>query len=160
MRKLTGALIGVIVAFVGASIAAHELIDQDALRQRVAEALKKETGLSMAVKGSSIQILPWPSFEARNLVLQRPGQKPVFEAKTLHAGLSVLALLHREVRFQDFVVDGATLLLERDRDGNANWSFSRNAHPEMAAKMPRCRFGSISGSACRLIGTCHLMLCT
>lgn len=41
MRKLTGALIRVIVAFVGVSIAAHELIDQDALRQRVAEALKK-----------------------------------------------------------------------------------------------------------------------
>ena len=130
MRKLTGALIGVIVAFVGASIAAHELIDQNVLRQRVAEALKKETGLSMAVEGSSIQVLPWPSFEARNLVLQRPGQKPVFEAKTLHAGLSVLALLHREVRFQDFVVDGATLLLERGRDSNANWSFSRDARPD------------------------------
>ncbi|KXV21243.1 AsmA family protein [Gluconobacter japonicus] len=125
MRKLTGALIGVIVAFVGASIAAHELIDQDVLRQRVADALKKETGLSMAVEGSSIQILPWPSFEARNLVLQRPGQKPVFQARTVHAGLSVLALLHREVRFQDFVVDGATLSLERDRDGRANWSLNR-----------------------------------
>ncbi|MBS1068545.1 AsmA family protein [Gluconobacter cerinus] len=125
MRKLTGALIGVIVAFVGVSIAAHELIDQDALRQRVAEALKKETGLSMVVKSSTIQILPWPSFEARNLVLQRPGQTPVFQARTVHAGLSVLALLHREVRFQDFVVDGATLSLERDADGNANWTFSQ-----------------------------------
>ncbi|QDH17272.1 AsmA family protein [Swingsia samuiensis] len=136
MRKLTGALIGVIVTVVGASVAAHELINQDELRQRITEAVKKETGLSMTMESSSVQILPWPSFEAHNIVLQRAGQKVLLKAGTMHAGLSILSLLHREVRFQDFTVDKADLSLVRQADGEANWDVQPEQNRSASLKAP------------------------
>ncbi|GBR70108.1 AsmA family protein [Gluconobacter kanchanaburiensis] len=122
MKKLAGALIAIIVVLVGASVATHFLIDQEALRERVALALKRQTGLTMQVRHSSVQLLPWPAFEASDVVLTRDGQTPVLKAHTIHAGIAVFALLHREVRFQDFVVERATLSLVRGMDGQANWS--------------------------------------
>ncbi len=133
MKKLTGALIAVIIALVGVSVATHLLIDQDALRERVAVALKHQTGLSMQVRHSSVQLLPWPAFEASDVVLTRDGQTPVLKAHTVHAGIAVFALLHREVRFQDFVVEGATVNLVRGLDGQANWSLTPDREDENAS---------------------------
>ncbi|MFT8521468.1 AsmA family protein [Gluconobacter oxydans] len=133
MKKLTGVLIAVIVAIVGVSVATHVLIDQDALRERVAVALKHQTGLTMQVRHSSVQLLPWPAFEASDVVLTRDGQTPVLKAHTIHAGIAVFALLHREVRFQDFVVEGATVNLVRGLDGQANWSLTPDRENEDAS---------------------------
>ncbi|KXU99802.1 hypothetical protein AD929_13655 [Gluconobacter potus] len=133
MKKLTGVLIAVIVAIVGVSVATHVLIDQDALRERVAVALKHQTGLTMQVRHSSVQLLPWPAFEASDVVLTRDGQTPVLKAHTIHAGIAVFALLHREVRFQDFVVEGATVSLVRGLDGQANWSLTPDRENEDAS---------------------------
>ncbi|MBS1102777.1 AsmA family protein [Gluconobacter sp. Dm-62] len=135
MKKLTGALIAAIVALVGVSVATHFLIDQDALRERVAVALKHQTGLSMQVRHSSVQLLPWPAFEASDVVLTRDGQMPVLKAHTVHAGIAVFALLHREVRFQDFVIEGATVNLVRGLDGQANWSLTPD-HEDENASLP------------------------
>ncbi|GBR44905.1 AsmA family protein [Gluconobacter roseus] len=141
MKKLTGVLIAVIVAIVGVSVATHVLIDQDALRERVAVALKHQTGLTMQVRHSSVQLLPWPAFEASDVVLTRDGQTPVLKAHTIHAGIAVFALLHREVRFQDFVVEGATVNLVRGLDGQANWSLTPDRENEDASLPVRGRSG-------------------
>ncbi|MFT8808584.1 AsmA family protein [Gluconobacter sp.] len=141
MKKLTGALIAVIVALVGVSVATHFLIDQDALRERVAVALKHQTGLSMQVRHSSVQLLPWPAFEASDVVLTRDGQTPVLKAHTIHAGIAVFALLHREVRFQDFVIEKATLNLVRGLDGQANWSLTPDREGEDASLPVRGQSG-------------------
>ncbi|GBR53639.1 AsmA family protein [Gluconobacter sphaericus] len=133
MKKLTGGLIAVIVAFVGVSVATHVLIDQDALRERVAVALRHQTGLTMRVRHSSVQFLPWPAFEASDVVLTRDGQSPLLKAHTVHAGIAVFALLHREVRFQDFVLEGATVNLVRGLDGQANWSLTPDRENEDAS---------------------------
>lgn len=133
MKKLTGVLIAAIVALVGVSVATHFLIDQDALRERVAVAMKHQTGLTMQVRHSSVQLLPWPAFEASDVVLTRDGQTPVLKAHTVHAGIGVFALLHREVRFQDFMVEGATVNLVRGLDGHANWSLTPDREDENAS---------------------------
>ncbi|MBF0875921.1 AsmA family protein [Gluconobacter cerevisiae] len=141
MKKLTGGLIAVIVAFVGVSVATHVLIDQDALRERVAVALRHQTGLSMQVRHSSVQLLPWPAFEASDVVLTRDGQTPVLKAHTIHAGIAVFALLHREVRFQDVVIEKATVNLVRGLDGQANWSLKPDREDEDASLPVKTRSG-------------------
>ena len=141
MKKLTGGLIAVIVAFVGVSVATHVLIDQDALRERVAVALRHQTGLSMQVRHSSVQLLPWPAFEASDVVLTRDGQAPVLKAHTIHAGIAVVALLHREVRFQDVVIEKATVNLVRGLDGQANWSLAPDREEEDASLPVKTRSG-------------------
>lgn len=141
MKKLTGGLIAVIVAFVGVSVATHVLIDQDALRERVAVALRHQTGLSMQVRHSSVQLLPWPAFEASDVVLTRDGQTPVLKAHTIHAGIAIFALLHREVRFQDVVIEKATVNLVRGSDGQANWSLTPDREDEDASLPVKTRSG-------------------
>ncbi|MBS1087606.1 AsmA family protein [Gluconobacter wancherniae] len=124
MKKIAGALIVLLVVMVGASVAAHMLIDQAALRRNVVAALHHQTGLTLQMERSTIQLLPWPSFEAGNVVMVNDGQKPLLTARSVHAGISMFALLHREVRLQDFVVDGARLSLLRNADGQYNWSLT------------------------------------
>ncbi|MEN3166798.1 AsmA family protein [Gluconobacter sp. OJB] len=141
MKKLTGGLIAVIVAFVGVSVATHVLIDQDALRERVAVALRHQTGLSMQVRHSSVQLLPWPAFEASDVVLTRDGQTPLLKAHTIHAGIAIFALLHREVRFQDVVIEKATVNLVRGLDGQANWSLTPDREDEDASLPVKTRSG-------------------
>ncbi|MQR98572.1 AsmA family protein [Gluconobacter aidae] len=141
MKKLTGVLIAVIVAIVGVSVATHVLIDQDALRERVAVALKHQTGLTMQAGHSSVQLLPWPAFEATDVVLTRDGQAPLLKAHTIHAGIAVFALLHREVRFQDVVIEKATVSLVRGLDGQANWSLTPDRENEDASLPVRGRSG-------------------
>ncbi|GBR53177.1 lipopolysaccharide biogenesis periplasmic protein AsmA [Neokomagataea thailandica NBRC 106555] len=136
MKKLVVAVIMFFVLVVGASVAVNVLVDQDALRARVAIALKQETGLDLKVEQSAIQFLPWPSIVARNVVLSRPGDEPFFKAGSLHAGLSVLALLQREVRFQDFVVDGAQISLHRAADGQLDWMVHAPRGQEEEAPLP------------------------
>ncbi|MBR0559353.1 AsmA family protein [Neokomagataea anthophila] len=136
MRKLVAAVIVFVVLLVGVSIAANVLVDQKALRARVAIALKQETGLDLKVEQSAVQFLPWPSIVAQNVVLSRAGDVPVFQAQSLHAGLSVLALLQREIRFQDFVADGARIFVHRRADGRMDWMTHALNSQEEEAPLP------------------------
>ncbi|EHH69051.1 AsmA family protein [Gluconobacter morbifer] len=136
MKKLAGALIVVIVAVVGATVATHVLIDQDAMRARISEALRHQTGLSMQARQSSIQLLPWPSFEATGVVLGRSGEPALLKAGAIHAGVSLLPLLHREVRFQDFTIDDAAVSLDRDAQGRASWSITPDRADESGYAAP------------------------
>nr|WP_294916294.1 AsmA family protein [uncultured Neokomagataea sp.] len=136
MRKLVAAVIVFVVLLVGVSIAANILVDQKALRARVAIALKQETGLDLKVEQSAVQFLPWPSIVAQNVVLSRAGDVPVFQAQSLHAGLSVLALLQREIRFQDFVADGARIFVHRRADGRMDWMTHALNSQEEEAPLP------------------------
>ncbi|GBR49341.1 AsmA family protein [Neokomagataea thailandica] len=136
MRKLVAAVIVFVVLLVSVSIAANVLVDQKALRARVAIALKQETGLDLKVEQSAVQFLPWPSIVAQNVVLSRAGDVPVFQAQSLHAGLSVLALLQREIRFQDFVADGARIFVHRRADGRMDWMAHALNSQEEEAPLP------------------------
>lgn len=136
MKKLVAAVILFFVVIVGVSIAANVLVDQKALRARVAVALKQETGLDLKVEQSAVQFLPWPSIVAQNVVVSRAGETPVFQAQSLHAGLSVVALLQREIRFQDFVADGARIFVHRRADGRMDWMAHALNGQEEEAPLP------------------------
>lgn len=113
MKKLAAILIGLVVVVTGVSLAPQFLIDQNRLRQRVTEAFQQQTGLELKMGETSFQLLPWPSFQATNVVLTRPGCTPFVAARSVHADLSLLAILNREISFQEFTVRGAGIMLHR-----------------------------------------------
>ncbi|WP_182040169.1 AsmA family protein [Bombella mellum] len=113
MKKLAVSLIGLVVVLTGISLAPQFLIDQDHLRQRVMVAFQRQTGLELKMGETSFQLLPWPSFQATNVVLTRPGCTPFVAARSVHADMSLLAVLNREISFQEFMVKGAGIMLHR-----------------------------------------------
>lgn len=120
MKKLAAILIGLIVLGTGISLAPQLLLDRHKLRDRVASAFLKKTGLQLSMKETSIQLLPWPSFQAVNVVLTRPGCAPFVAARSVHVDISLLALLQREISFQDFTVEGAGIALHRASEGQCS----------------------------------------
>ncbi|MCX8666033.1 AsmA family protein [Acetobacteraceae bacterium B3987] len=113
MKKLAAILIGLIVVLTGISLAPQFLIDQNRLRQSVTEVFQRQTGLELKMGETSFQLLPWPSFQATNVVLTRPGCTPFVAARSVHADMSLLAILNREISFQEFTVKGAGIMLHR-----------------------------------------------
>ncbi|MCX5617227.1 AsmA family protein [Bombella sp. TMW 2.2543] len=113
MKKLAVILIGLVVVLTGISLAPQFLIDQDHLRQRIMVAFQRQTGLELKMGETSFQLLPWPSFQATNVVLTRPGCTPFVAARSVHADMSLLAVLNREISFQEFTVKGAGIMLHR-----------------------------------------------
>ncbi|MBA5725372.1 AsmA family protein [Bombella favorum] len=113
MKKLAAILIGLIVVLTGISLAPQFLIDQNRLRQSVKEVFQRQTGLELKMGETSFQLLPWPSFQATNVVLTRPGCTPFVAARSVHADMSLLAILNREISFQQFTVKGAGIMLHR-----------------------------------------------
>lgn len=124
MRVLIATLTAFIVIVAGGSVATYEMLDQGAIRERIADSLYRQTGLRLATDSMTVQVMPWPAVSARGVVLTRPGHDPVFRARSIHAGISLLALLHREIRLERLTVEGASLSLRRDASGDANWSLT------------------------------------
>ncbi len=120
MKKLAASLIGLVVVLTGISLAPQFLIDQNHLRERVTAVFQAQTGLELKMGETSFQLLPWPSFQATNVVLTRPGCSPFVVARSVHADMSLFALLNREVSFQDFTVDGAGVIVHRAREGQCS----------------------------------------
>lgn len=120
MKKLAVILIGLVVVLTGISLAPQFLIDQDHLRQRVMVAFQRQTGLELKMGETSFQLLPWPSFQATNVVLTRPGCTPFVAARSVHADMSLLAILNREISFQEFTVKGAGIMLHRASEKNCS----------------------------------------
>lgn len=117
MKKLVGILIMLVVMLLGISIGTYMLIDQKAVRDHVTQAFHEQTGLDLKMETASFQVFPWPSFHAGQVVLTRSGCTPFVQARSVHADISLLALLHREVSFQDFTVENAQITLHRTHDG-------------------------------------------
>ncbi|MXV43964.1 AsmA family protein [Saccharibacter sp. 17.LH.SD] len=139
MKKLVGVLIALVVALLGVSIGARTLIDQKVVKKNLMQAFRDQSGLELTMDQVAFQVLPWPSFHATNVVLTRPGCTPFVSARSVHADISLLALLHRELSFQDFTADGAHIVFHRTREGRCStWlPFKTDDQPETASHQVR-----------------------
>ncbi|WP_029603869.1 AsmA family protein [Kozakia baliensis] len=127
MKRLLTGLIVLLVLLTGFGIAAHVLIDRSALRDDVVAAVKRQTGRDLALGRFSVQVLPWPSVSAGNVVLSDlPGSArgPMLKAREVRASIALTPLFWREIRLENVTVLGADVSLLRDTDGRANWEFT------------------------------------
>lgn len=132
MKKLVGILIALVLACLGMSVGTYMLVDQKAVRDHVTHAFYEQSGLELHMDTTSFQVFPWPSFHASNVVLTRSGCTPFVTARSVHADISLLALLHREISFQDFTVGNAHIMFHRTREGAcSSWlPFKTEGHVE------------------------------
>ncbi|MCX5613745.1 AsmA family protein [Bombella saccharophila] len=143
MKKLAASLIGLVVVLTGISLAPQFLIDQNHLRERVTAVFQAQTGLELKMGETSFQLLPWPSFQATNVVLTRPGCSPFVVARSVHADMSLFALLNRDVSFQDFTINGAGVMLHRASEGQCSTWLPVMSQPAQGGAVPAAMPGHL-----------------
>lgn len=121
---LLAASVIAVLAVGGGAIAARTMIDPDALRQVVAQAVWRQTGRTLHVGSVAVHVLPYPSVTVDDVALSdMPGgaRANMLSAASLQARLALLPLLRHEIRLEDVRLAHPDLLVERLADGRANW---------------------------------------
>lgn len=127
MKRLTAALIVILLLGAGLAVSAHILIDRSTLKEDVIAAVKRQTGRDLIMARFSVGVLPWPYFSARDVVLRgRQGtlDEPTLEARDIRASIALLPLLWREIRLENLTIGHGRVFLGRDRQGVADWEFA------------------------------------
>ncbi|CAI9120748.1 AsmA family protein [Brytella acorum] len=127
MKKILAAVIGLIVLFMGASLVANVVVDRMALGEKIAAAVKRQTGHELGIGSFSVQIFPWPGFDARDVRLAglpdgSGHPTSLFSARQVRGNIALFPLLWREVRLEHVVFSDGGLTLRRDASGLANWT--------------------------------------
>ena len=138
MRRLTAALIVILLLGAGLAVSAHILIDRSNLKEEVITAVKRQTGRDLTMARFSVGILPWPYFSARNVVLHgRYGMQgePTLRARDIRASIALMPLLWREIRLENLTIGHGSVFLHRDDEGIASWEF--DPQPSMPASSSR-----------------------
>jgi uncharacterized protein involved in outer membrane biogenesis len=153
LRALLGAIVLLAVAVLGASLAATLLIDPNAFKPRIAAAVARATGRTLALHGP-IRLgfgLP-PRFVAEDVALANApgGSRPdMLHLARIEARIALLPLLAGEVDIVRLDLVRPDLLLETDAAGRGNWRFapappattSAPAAPKSAAPAQRASRG-------------------
>lgn len=129
-----GRRIGLIVAAtivllpLGAAVGFVALLDAEALKIRVADAVRRSTGRDLVIAGAVG--LTWsliPTIVLHDVSLSNPPgmSRPVMARVTrIEARVALLSLLSRQVEVRGITLVEPDILLERDAAGRANWQFT------------------------------------
>src|SRR5688572_28590985 len=120
-----GTALAVVLFF---ALAALALSDLSWARDRISAAVKDRTGRDLTIEGDlSLKLLSLhPRIRAEQVTFQNIDwgtDAPMFAADAVDVSVSLLNLLRGRLVFQEVAVGEAELLLERDGEGRANWTF-------------------------------------
>lgn len=122
MRWIVGSLATLIVLAALAALVAPRLIEWNAYRPRIAEALAQRTGLQAEIVGDlHLVLLPTPTLFATDVRLAPPGRsdEPLAVVEGMRAELAPLALLLGEVEPRAIALDSPAFALRLQNDGPA-----------------------------------------
>ncbi len=122
MRWILGSIASLIILAALAALVAPRLIEWNAYRPRIAEALAQRTGLQADIAGDlHLVLLPTPTLFASGVRLAPPGRsdQPLAEVEGLRAELAPLALLLGEVEPRVIALDAPDLTLRLQGEGPA-----------------------------------------
>ncbi len=126
---LLAAVLGLPALGLGAALL---LLDAEALRPRMVEAVEQATGRRFEVGGMRLALSLTPTVELRDVALANHAGgagAPMLTAKRVEVRAALLPLLSRRVEIASIVLEDPVLLLEVDAAGRANWNFDRPAAP-------------------------------
>lgn len=132
---------GVLVALVGGFIVLLAVLDWNMLRGPISRFASARTGREIAITGNlDVDALRWqPVAKVEGLHIGNPawaGKNRMAEIKRLEVQVDALPLLIGKVNLRRIDVTGADVALLRDKEGRANWSFSRGKPKGEPFKMP------------------------
>ena len=87
---------------------------REPIEQRASRAL----GVPVSIGGIAVRSSGWvPSFELREVVLLGPDKQPALRLPRVYAAISPRSILSLELRFEQLLIDGAQLEVQRDAAG-------------------------------------------
>ena len=128
-RVLRGVLIGVlvlVVLIVAAGAIGWASFDPNALKPRIAEAVKRATGRDLALKGP-LSLTPGPgahASRAKDVALAniQGGSRPEMATiREMRISVALWPLLSHRVVIEGLTLDHPDILLERNAQGTPNW---------------------------------------
>ena len=134
--------IAVLVAAIAVALVAIATLDLNWARDRISSAVKDRTGRDLTIEGDlSLKLLSLhPRIRAEQVTFQNVDwgeDAPMFAADAVDVSVSLLNLLRGRLVFHEVAVGEAELLLERDSEGRANWTFdSRQEAPKEEGEGP------------------------
>jgi AsmA family protein len=123
-----GTAVAVLLAL---ALIALALYDLNWARDNVSAAVKARTGRDLTIEGDlSLKLISLhPRIRAEQVTFQNVDwgeDAPMFAADSVEVSLSLPSLLRGRLVFHEVAVGEANLLLERDSEGRANWTFDSN----------------------------------
>ncbi len=124
--KILLALFGVmLLSLVAVAIALPLLFDPNDFRDKIAEAVRKETGREFAVGSIRLAVFPWLRVELRDVRLGNAegfGAEPMLTVRRAEIGARLMPLLREErIEASALMLEGAQVNLAVDASGRNNW---------------------------------------
>lgn len=116
--------LGAFWALIVVLIAVPLLIDWNAFKLEIAQAVRQATGRELSVGNIDVAFRPLPTVELSELRLSSPGGAalgPLVTVPEARASFRLLPLLVGELMIREFTIEKPEVDLRIDRDGNANW---------------------------------------
>ncbi|HXZ67239.1 MAG TPA: AsmA family protein, partial [Alphaproteobacteria bacterium] len=134
MRYILIGLGVLVVLLVAAVLIGPSLIPASVYRDQIAQAVEQATGRTFKIEGDvSLSIFPTVKAKVEKASLgNMPGgvAPEMAEIGRLDVGLKLLPLLAHRAEITSFVLNDATIHLEVDKDGKANWDFAKTKQPQ------------------------------
>ena len=139
-RRIAWAVAALLGPLLAAAVAAPWLVDVEAYKPALVQAVKDATGRELVIEGPMrLRMLPVPRVSAQSVhFANAPGAEgaQMLDVRWIGASPSWWALLRGDVEIGQLTLYQPTIVLETDADGVPNWQFKPGAGASQAAGAP------------------------
>ena len=132
--------VSLIAVFIAALVLLPKFVDVKQYKPRIEAEVTKATGRTFSIGDDlRLSLFPYASLSFSDLHLgSLPGfkKKDFIIVKSFDVRVKLLPLLFKDIQVKRFILKGARLVLETDKDGRTNWEFNARTTPELSAKTP------------------------
>ena len=119
---VAGALVVLVIAAV---ILIPQFVDVEKYKPRIEQIVTEKTGRPFELGGEiDLSVFPWVGVRLTDLRLGNPpgfDEADFVSVESFEVRLKLMPLLTRNIQVKTFVVEGPRVLLEKKKDGTANW---------------------------------------
>lgn len=149
---------GIFAVLIATVVVVLSILDWNILRGPISRFASERTGREVAIDGDlDVHILSWkPSATVNGLRIGNPawaGKGRMAEIRRLDVQIELLPLLRGQVILPRLAVDQPNLVLIRDGQGRANWSFDKGEPKGEPFRMPPIRHFSVENGRLKFTDT-------
>ena len=121
-KWIGGALTVLLVLGVTAALLLPMVINPNTFKGEIAQAVHEKTGMTLDIKGDiDWSVFPWVGLNLQNLEIDDPQQKPLGTLKRVSVKVKLLPLLSKQLDISTIELNGLTLKMVVDKNGQPNW---------------------------------------
>jgi AsmA protein len=151
--RILGFIVGGVIALLAmVMLAVWLLVDPNHYKDKIAAAVKDETGRDLMLQGSiKLSVFPWIALELGPASLGNPagfGAQPFVSFRHAAVRAKLLPLIHERLEITRVEIDGLDLRLQKNAQGKGNWEgFGRSGHTPPAATASKNSGSPLDGLA-------------